>query len=75
MKEFFIVTKENAGKRLDCFLSENLTEITRSQIKKSIEDKLTLVNGKTTKAGKILKESDEILSPFYIHMPWVHRAL
>ena len=37
MKEIIIVEAEGSGKRLDVFLSENLKDVTRSQIKKSIE--------------------------------------
>ena len=60
MREVFIVKEENAGKRVDVFLSEVLTDITRSQIKKSIDDGLTLVNGKSTKSGKTLKNGDSV---------------
>lgn len=60
MKEFFVVTSENVGKRLDVFLNEATTDVTRSQIKKSIDEGRTLVNGVKAKAGKTLKEGDEI---------------
>ncbi len=60
MKEVFIVDKAGAGKRVDVFLNDNLTDITRSQIKKSIEESLTLVNGESVKAGKVLKENDVV---------------
>ena len=60
MKEIIIVEAEGSGKRLDIFLSENLKDVTRSQIKKSIEDGLTLVNDKETKSGKVLKIGDVV---------------
>lgn len=60
MKQLFIVDEENVGKRLDVFLSENIDKITRSQIKKSIGEGLTLVNNKPAKAGKITKLSEVI---------------
>ncbi len=60
MNKVFIVESEDAGKRLDIFLNENIDGITRSQIKKSIEENKTLVNGKPVKAGKILKIGDYI---------------
>lgn len=60
MREVFIVKEENSGKRVDVFLSEMLPDITRSQIKKSIEDDLTKVNEKSTKSGKSLKVGDVV---------------
>ena len=60
MKEIFIVTKEHIGKRLDVFLNDVTTDITRSQIKKSIDEGRTLVNGASSKGGKALKEGDEV---------------
>lgn len=50
-----------AGKseRLDVYLSEKLDK-TRSAVKKLVEDKNVTVNGKVEKAGKTLKEGDEI---------------
>lgn len=61
MKEIFIVTKEYVGKRLDVFLNDSLEGVTRSQIKKSIDEGYTLVNGVKSKSGKALKEGDEVL--------------
>ena len=45
--------------RLDVYLSEKLDK-TRSAVKKLVEDKNVTVNGKVEKAGKTLKEGDEI---------------
>ncbi len=47
------------AERLDVYLSEKLGK-TRSAVKKLIEDKNVAVNGKPEKAGKTLKEGDEI---------------
>lgn len=58
MKEVYIIEQDNAGKRLDLFLSEVVKDLTRSQIKKSIDDGLTLVNGAEVKSGKALKVGD-----------------
>ena len=47
------------SERLDVYLSEKLDK-TRSAVKKLVEDKNVTVNGKDEKAGKTLKEGDEI---------------
>lgn len=60
MKEVFIVESDGVGKRLDVFISDMLKDVTRSQIKKSIEDGLTLVNGKAVKSGKTLRLGDSV---------------
>lgn len=60
MKEILIVEDDGAGKRLDVFISENIKDITRSQVKKSIDDGLTIVNGKSVKSGKTLKVGDMV---------------
>ena len=51
------ITKDDAGKRLDVFLQEKLSDFTRSHIKNMIEEKLVFVNGKNCKAGEKLKEN------------------
>lgn len=48
------------SERLDVYLSEKLDK-TRSAVKKLVEDKNVTVNGKVEKAGKTLKEGDEII--------------
>ena len=60
MREILIVDETSAGKRLDVFLNEQITDVTRSQIKKSIEEGLTVVNGEKAKAGKIVKNGDVV---------------
>lgn len=60
MREIFIIDESGEGKRLDVFLDETIQGITRSQIKKSIEQSLTLVNGEKVKAGKSLRVGDVV---------------
>lgn len=60
MREVLIIDEFGAGKRLDVFLSEQITDVTRSQIKKSVEAGETLVNGEQTKAGRVLKVGDVV---------------
>lgn len=57
-KRYF--TAEDNFKRLDTFLSENIPSLTRSAIKKIIEDGNVLVCGKAAKAGKSLKAGDGV---------------
>ena len=56
----FKITEENKGKRLDIFLSENISDITRSYIKTLIEEDNILVNDKKQKSGYSLKLNDII---------------
>lgn len=58
MNKVFIIERADDLIRLDVFLSDNIDGVTRSQIKKSIDEGKTLVNGKIVKAGKILKLND-----------------
>lgn len=55
-----IVDENNISKRLDIYLSEILDGITRSYIKKLIEDGNVLVNEKKVKSGYSLKINDKI---------------
>ncbi|MBN1405055.1 MAG: RluA family pseudouridine synthase [Candidatus Omnitrophica bacterium] len=60
MKQFKI-TDEDAGKRLDVFLSHALgSEYSRSQIQQAIKQCPTLVNKRSSKSGYRLKAGDEI---------------
>ena len=61
MNEFsFVVTHDDVGKRLDVFVSENYSELSRSFLKKHIELGQVNVNGKPEKASYKLKEHDEV---------------
>ncbi len=56
MKNRFEVEAEDAGKRLDVFLLENLQDFSRSHIKNMIEQALVSVDGKVaSKSGMTLK--------------------
>lgn len=55
-----IIVSNNELKRLDVFLENSLENITRSKIKKSIENGLIQVNGKVEKAGYKVKLNDII---------------
>ena len=56
----FIVEKTDENKRLDVFLEDKLSGITRSKIKKTIENALVLVGGKKQKAGYKVKAGDKV---------------
>ena len=60
MKNTITIKLENQGQRLDIFLSEYLTDYTRSQIKKMILSGDVLVNNKEASVHKFLKEDDKI---------------
>lgn len=55
----FVFDEENK-KRLDVFLTEQVEELTRSQIKRQIEEGECLVNGKKCKCGELLKKGDAV---------------
>lgn len=56
----FVDIVQGSYKRLDSYLSENISELTRAQIKKHIESGDVTVNDKPAKAGKPLKQGDAI---------------
>ncbi len=56
----YIVSKEDVKKRLDIYLKEKNENLTRSYIKKLLEDGNILVNNKKEKAGYMIKENDKI---------------
>jgi len=57
-KETFEVTQELSGKRADVVLSHFLSDHTRSQIKKLIDDQHVLVKGKAIKPSKKFDEGE-----------------
>ena len=60
MKNSFVFNQDKE-QRLDMALLENIKEVNRSQIKKSIDDGLVLVNNKVaTKSGLKVKSGDKI---------------
>lgn len=56
----FTVASADTKTRLDIFLSQKLPELTRSRIKKLIEDGQTSLNNKPAKAGVKIKTGDQI---------------
>lgn len=57
-RRFFLA--EEGEKRLDVFLAGRMEDVTRSRIKKLIEDGLVTVNGKTVKAGTEIRPGDQV---------------
>ncbi len=56
-----IITKEQyRKKRLDMFLAENFSDMTRNHIQNMIQNGLVLVDGKKVKSGYSLKENQKI---------------
>ncbi len=51
---------EDEGNRLDAFLSDSLSDFSRSRIKKMIESGDVLLNGKQVKASKAVSVDDEV---------------
>lgn len=54
----FKIEKNNINKRLDVFLTDTITDTSRSYIKKLIDNNKVLVNDIKVKAGYLLKEDD-----------------
>ena len=54
------VNKENVGKRLDQYLCEQTTDLSRTLVKTMIEEEKVLVNGKAKKSSYKIKENDKI---------------
>ncbi len=58
----FKFTVETAGERLDVFLTQRIEDLTRSRIKKLIQEDCVTVNGKVEKANFKLKPGDLVLA-------------
>ena len=59
-KEFLATPLSGMNQRLDVFLSERISELTRSQIQKLIEAKRVRVNGVVSKSNHMLKEGERV---------------
>lgn len=59
LKQIIIATNLQKT-RLDVLLTATLDDWTRSQIKKQIDENRVLVNGKTCKAGELIKQGDTL---------------
>ena len=61
MDEFtYEIGVENAGERIDKFLSGELSELSRSYIQKLLKEGMVTLGGKALKANYRLREKDEI---------------
>ncbi len=60
MKDVWIITAQDAGTRLDVFLTRQMPETTRSQIAKRIKEGAVTVNKKTAMVHRFLKEGDVV---------------
>ncbi len=57
----YLLSSEDAGIRLDVYLANKIDELSRSKVKKAIDDGFVSVNGnKDINSSYILKEKDEI---------------
>jgi 23S rRNA pseudouridine1911/1915/1917 synthase len=61
MTHTFTVAPQDAKTRLDIFLSQNIPYLTRSRIKKLIEEGLVSLNNDPAKAGARLRDGDKII--------------
>lgn len=59
-KEVFPIAETEAGQRLDRFLADQYTDITRSYLQKLIKDGCVTVNGKSAKPGLKLSRGDVV---------------
>ncbi|MGD9342773.1 MAG: S4 domain-containing protein, partial [Desulfuromonadales bacterium] len=57
---FLQVTAEHVAKRLDRFLDDSLPELSRSQIKRLIDEGAVTLNGGTSKSGVKLKGGESV---------------
>lgn len=55
-----IITENESGTRLDCFLSEMFSDVSRSKIQEMIADGRVLINNKETKNGYKLRIGDRV---------------
>lgn len=60
MNKSITIKEKSQGQRLDVFLTETLTELSRSQIQKLIKSGNVLVNGSTSSVHNFLKAGDKI---------------
>ncbi len=56
-----ILFKKVRGERLDKFLSQSFSDMSREKLKKLITANLVTVNGRNKKASELLKKGDEVL--------------
>lgn len=56
-----VVNSENVGIRLDAYIAENIKSLSRTMVKKLVEDGNVSVNGKAQKVSYKVQENDEII--------------
>lgn len=56
-----IVSEEDESKRLDVFVESNVESLSRSRIKKLVDEELILINNKIAKASLKVKAGDQIV--------------
>ncbi len=59
-REFVVSAGSGTGRRLDVYLAERLDGLTRSRIRKLIDEGKVMVNGASKKAGHKLRENDVV---------------
>ncbi len=61
MKMTFKVNENDAGQRLDKYLKNNISDMSRTQISSFIDKSLCTVNGNTAKSSYVVAKDDEII--------------
>lgn len=56
----FVLSKSDAGNRLDVFLSQKGSQLSRSRLKRLIQERKVTVNGLVEKASRVLREGDRV---------------
>ncbi len=59
-KKIFDITDETEGSRLDIFISQNYTDISRAKIQRGIKSGIILVNNEKVRKRTVLKEGDKV---------------
>src|SRR5690348_11090178 len=61
-KRIFTILPDEAGQRLDCYLTSNLSDISRTVVQQLIADGAVLVNGRASKPSYALRSGDEVMA-------------
>ena len=69
MKGEFLIEMGEAGKRLDVVFNERFPQLTRSHIKKLIEEGTILLNNSQRKAGEKVREGDRVAYSYEENKP------
>src|SRR5581483_6075843 len=56
----FVVTAEQAGRRLDQFLTTTLADVSRTRVQQLVAQQQVLVNGEQQKSSYLVESDDEI---------------